>query len=77
MMPEDEYDLAGFAVGFVEYDDIIDGSAIEMGDVLLGLALCVSTDDADAVMSALRGGGETPLIIGRCIGGDKGVELTW
>jgi phosphoribosylformylglycinamidine cyclo-ligase len=200
MMPEDEYDLAGFAVGFVEYDDIIDGSDIVPGDVVIGLAssglhsngfslvrkilgeelsdlgrhvpelgrtlgeellqptkiyvkpimgaiarfgkgikgiahitgggffeniprmlpqgiravidtgkiptppifdllakkggiperdmyntfnmgvglaLCVSMDDVDAVVSFLRGGGETPLIIGRCIGGDKGVELTW
>lgn len=33
-----EYDLAGFAVGIVEKDQIINGSTIEAGDVLLGLA---------------------------------------
>jgi phosphoribosylformylglycinamidine cyclo-ligase len=33
-----EYDLAGFAVGIVEKDRIIDGSAIQSGDVLLGIA---------------------------------------
>ena len=33
-----EYDLAGFAVGIVEKGDIIDGSTIEAGDVVLGLA---------------------------------------
>lgn len=33
-----EYDLAGFAVGVVERSEIIDGSAVAAGDVLLGLA---------------------------------------
>jgi len=33
----DEYDLAGFIVGSVARDDIIDGSAIRAGDVLVGL----------------------------------------
>jgi len=31
------YDLAGFAVGAVERDEIIDGSAVEVGDALIGL----------------------------------------
>lgn len=38
MYPEGEYDLAGFAVGAVEKADIIDGSKIAAGDVVLGLA---------------------------------------
>jgi phosphoribosylformylglycinamidine cyclo-ligase len=38
MYPADEYDLAGFAVGIVEKSDIIDGTLIAEGDVLLGLA---------------------------------------
>jgi len=33
-----EYDLAGFAVGVVERDGIIDGRSISAGDVVLGLA---------------------------------------
>src|SRR3990167_5148605 len=32
-----EYDLAGFAVGVVEKDKIIDGSAIRAGDKIIGL----------------------------------------
>jgi len=36
--PEGEYDMAGFAVGVVEKDDIIDGSKIEDGDILIGIA---------------------------------------
>lgn len=38
MYPAGEYDLAGFAVGCVEKDAIIDGSTIIDGDVVLGLA---------------------------------------
>ncbi len=38
MYPAGEYDLAGFAVGVVEKDAIIDGSTIAEGDVVLGLA---------------------------------------
>ena len=38
MYPEGEYDLAGFCVGVVEKDRIIDGRSIKPGDVLLGLA---------------------------------------
>jgi phosphoribosylformylglycinamidine cyclo-ligase len=35
---DDEYDLAGFAVGVVEKDAIIDGSKISEGDAVIGLA---------------------------------------
>ena len=35
--PPGEYELAGFAVGLVERDDIVDGAGIEPGDLLLGL----------------------------------------
>ncbi|MEE8119186.1 MAG: phosphoribosylformylglycinamidine cyclo-ligase [Gammaproteobacteria bacterium] len=37
MYNESDYDLAGFAVGIVEKADIIDGTGIKPGDVLLGL----------------------------------------
>ena len=36
--PEDEYDLAGFAVGAVDQKDLITGKTIREGDVLLGIA---------------------------------------
>ena len=38
MYGEDDYDLAGFAVGVAEKSQIIDGSKVSEGDVLLGLA---------------------------------------
>lgn len=37
LMPENEYDLAGFSVGIVDKSRIIDGSQVKAGDVLLGL----------------------------------------
>jgi phosphoribosylformylglycinamidine cyclo-ligase len=36
--PEDEYDLAGFAVGIVDEKDLITGKEIKPGDVLVGIA---------------------------------------
>jgi phosphoribosylformylglycinamidine cyclo-ligase len=36
--PDGEYDLAGFAVGVVERDRLIDGSHVRPGDVVVGLA---------------------------------------
>lgn len=35
--PEDEYDLAGFSVGVVDKDKIIDNKSIKEGDVIIGL----------------------------------------
>ncbi|HAD20406.1 MAG: phosphoribosylformylglycinamidine cyclo-ligase [Lachnospiraceae bacterium] len=36
--PEDEYDLAGFAVGVVDEKDLITGADLKPGDVLIGMA---------------------------------------
>lgn len=38
LMPEEEYDLAGFAVGIVDEKDMITGADIAAGDVLIGIA---------------------------------------
>ena len=38
MYDEDEYDIAGFTVGAVEKSKLIDGSKVNVGDVLIGLA---------------------------------------
>ncbi|MCH5340691.1 MAG: phosphoribosylformylglycinamidine cyclo-ligase [Acetatifactor sp.] len=37
LMPEDEYDLAGFAVGVADEKDLITGESIAAGDVLVGI----------------------------------------
>ena len=38
LMPEDEYDLAGFAVGVADKKDMITGADLKDGDVLIGMA---------------------------------------
>ena len=38
-MPEDEYDLAGFSVGVVDKEKIIDREEMQAGDVLIGPAV--------------------------------------
>ena len=38
LMPEEEYDLAGFAVGVVDKSKVIDNSAMKEGDVMIALA---------------------------------------
>lgn len=38
LMPEDEYDLAGFAVGVCDRKDLITGENLKAGDVLIGMA---------------------------------------
>ena len=35
--PEDEYDLAGFCVGMVDSEKVIDGSSMEEGDAIIGI----------------------------------------
>jgi phosphoribosylformylglycinamidine cyclo-ligase len=60
MMPEDEYDIGGFSVGVVEYDEIIDGSSIKDGDVLIGLASSgVHSNGFSLVRKALNIGPDT------------------
>src|SRR5215471_16977254 len=38
MMPEDEYDIAGFSVGIVEKSKILDKNSVKNGDVIIALA---------------------------------------
>ena len=38
LMPENDYDLAGFAVGVCDKKDLITGETIKPGDVLVGIA---------------------------------------
>lgn len=38
LYPEDEYDMAGFAVGVVDKKDLITGESLKPGDILIGMA---------------------------------------
>ena len=47
VMPDEDYDLAGFSVGIVDEENIIDGKRLSTGDVLIGLCLLYTSDAAD------------------------------
>lgn len=36
--PEDEYDLAGFSVGMVDKEKILDSKNVQVGDAVIGIA---------------------------------------
>ncbi len=38
MMPDDEYDIAGYSTGIVDKEKILDPSSIKAGDVIIGIA---------------------------------------
>jgi phosphoribosylformylglycinamidine cyclo-ligase len=59
MYPEGEYDLAGFCVGVVERERIIDASAARPGDVLLGLASSGAHSNGYSLIRRIIG--DTPL----------------
>jgi len=55
MYPAGEYDLAGFCVGVVEKDKIINGSGIVAGDALLGLASSGAHSNGYALIRRILG----------------------
>ncbi len=61
MYPEGEYDLAGFAVGAVEKSQIIDGSSISEGDVVLGLASSGAHSNGYSLIRKILERGEADL----------------
>lgn len=62
--PVGEYDLAGFAVGIVDKDKIIDGSKVKNGDVLIGVASSAYTQTGSRLcvscLTLRQGGGQCP-----------------
>jgi phosphoribosylformylglycinamidine cyclo-ligase len=61
LMDVDAFDLAGFCIGFVERDEIIDGSAARPGDVVIGLASSGLHANGYSLVRALIGRGALPL----------------
>lgn len=64
LMGEDEFDLAGFCVGFVERDSLIDGSAARAGDVVIGLASSGLHSNGFSLIRRLVDEGRLPLTDG-------------
>jgi phosphoribosylformylglycinamidine cyclo-ligase len=60
-MPDDAFDLAGFCVGFVEQDYLIDRSRAREGDVILGLASSGLHSNGYSLIRKLIDDGKLPL----------------
>ncbi len=66
VMPVDDYDLSGFCVGVVDRPDVIDGSTVKPGDVVLGLASSgLHSNGFSLVRKALVEGREGELALAR------------
>ncbi len=66
MYADGEYDLAGFAVGEVMRDDVIDGARIAEGDTLIGLLSSGCHSNGYSLVRKLIGGDDTALLE-RCL----------
>jgi phosphoribosylformylglycinamidine cyclo-ligase len=79
MYDPNEYDLAGFAVGLVEKDKIIDGSKIALGDAVIGLESSGPHSNGYSLVRkivATKGGDYDETIDGKTRLGDALIEPT-
>jgi len=61
MYQGEDYDLAGFCVGIVDKDNIIDGSKVASGDVLIGLASSGAHSNGYSLIRKILEHSDTPL----------------
>ncbi|HUR16718.1 MAG TPA: phosphoribosylformylglycinamidine cyclo-ligase [Candidatus Limnocylindrales bacterium] len=61
LMGDDEFDIAGFCIGFVERDQLIDGSDARTGDVVIGLASSGLHANGYSLVRRLVDDGRLPL----------------
>lgn len=74
--PQGEYDLAGFAVGSVKKENVIDGSRIQAGDIVLGIASSgVHSNGFSLVRKVLQVSGKTMHDIAPWSGESFGLTL--
>ena len=74
--PEDEYDLAGFVVGIVDKEKMIDGSFTQSGDVLIGLASSgIHSNGYSLVRKVFNVGSDNLVRFNEALGSSVGEEL--
>lgn len=74
--PEDEYDLAGFAVGVVDQKDMITGADLEAGDVLIGIASSgVHSNGFSLVRKVFGIDADSVHVFHKCLGSTLGEAL--
>lgn len=61
LLEADEFDLAGFCIGFVERDELIDGSDTRRGDAVIGLASSGLHSNGFSLVRRLVDDGRLPL----------------
>ncbi len=73
--PEDEYDLAGFSVGLVDYDKVIDNNKMRQGDILIGIASSGLHSNGFSLVRKLLNINETYAVYSNDLGCTYGEEL--
>ena len=73
VMAEDDYDLAGFAVGVVERANIIDGSRLAAGDVAIGLPSSGLHSNGYSLARAVIPADDVETLARKM----PGIDLTW
>ena len=61
LMAEDAFDVAGFCIGFVERDELVDGSTARVGDVVVGMASSGLHANGYSLVRRLVDDGRLPL----------------
>ena len=67
VMPDDDYDLAGFCVGLADHDDIITGKDAAAGDVLIGIASSGAHSNGFSLIRKVFGIGKTSGALSRYV----------
>jgi len=78
MMAEDDYDLAGFTVGLVDKEKVIDGSRLQAGDVLIGVHSSGVHSNGFSLVRKVFGIGDGPEAVEKTygeLGGSLGEAL--
>lgn len=75
VVEKDRYEVPAIFRLLAKKGDIEERMMYNTYNMGLGMVLAVSPEDQDACMEAIRAAGETPYVVGRCVSGEKGVDI--